>query len=124
MSLRLKLFVTLLLVTAVVVVTMFVVMQWSFERGFVGFVEARQRERVAEVVQRLADEYRDAGGWQRLRRDRGDGFGAWVPGRRDRGRRRSPSAVPGVTTLMRTKATMAAPWPETRCDVRGAWSSA
>jgi two-component system sensor histidine kinase BaeS len=71
MSLRLKLFVTLLLVTAVVVVTMFVVMQWSFERGFVGFVEARQRERVAEVVQRLADEYRDAGGWQRLRRDRG-----------------------------------------------------
>ncbi len=69
-SLRLKLFATLLLVAGVIVAAMFAVMQWSFERGFVDFVRERQRERVAAVIERLADEYRTAGGWHRVQRDR------------------------------------------------------
>jgi two-component system sensor histidine kinase BaeS len=68
-SLRLKLFLTLLLTTAVVVALMFLVMQWSFERGFVRLVEERQRDRLERVVAALTAEHAAAGGWQRLRGD-------------------------------------------------------
>jgi two-component system sensor histidine kinase BaeS len=68
-TLRLKLFLTLLLTAASVVVLMFLVMQWSFERGFVRLVEERQRERLERVVAALAAEHAAAGGWQRLRSD-------------------------------------------------------
>lgn len=70
LSLRLKLFIVLLLVAAAAVAGMALFAQWSFEKGFVRLVEARQREQVAVVVERLAEEYTEAGGWQRVRADR------------------------------------------------------
>lgn len=69
-SLRLKLFLVLLVVSGLVVAVMFAVMQWSFERGFIGFVEAREQARVDAVVVRVVREYESTGGWQRLRGDR------------------------------------------------------
>lgn len=69
-SLRVKLFAVLLLVAAAAVTGMALFAQWSFEKGFVRLVEARQREQVAAVVERLAEEHTEAGGWERLRRDR------------------------------------------------------
>jgi two-component system sensor histidine kinase BaeS len=70
LGLRLKLFLVLLLVCAALVACMGLVVQWSFQRGFVELVEQRQRERIAAVVERLAQEYRSAGGWQRVRSQR------------------------------------------------------
>jgi two-component system sensor histidine kinase BaeS len=45
-------------------------MRWSFERGFIRFVEARQQERVDHLVANLADEYLRDDGWQGLRGDK------------------------------------------------------
>lgn len=70
LSLRLKLFIVLLLVAAAAVAGMALFAQWSFEKGFVRLVEARQHEQVEAVAERLAEEYAEAGGWQRLREDR------------------------------------------------------
>jgi len=70
LSLHLKLFIVLLLVAAAAVAGMALFAQWSFEKGFVRLVEARQREQVAVVAERLAEEHTEAGGWQRVREDR------------------------------------------------------
>lgn len=70
LSLRLKLFIVLLLVAAAAVAGMALFAQWSFEKGFVRLVEARQYEQVEAMAERLAEEYAEAGGWQRLREDR------------------------------------------------------
>ncbi len=70
LTLRVKLFLVLLLTTGAVVTGMYLIMQWSFERGFISLVEARQQEQVAAVITRLTDEYVEAGGWQRLGGDR------------------------------------------------------
>ena len=70
LSIRSKLFLSLLLATTLVVAGMYGFMQWSFERGFVRFVEARQQERVEGLVTRLADEYEETASWDRLRGDK------------------------------------------------------
>ena len=70
-SLRLKLFIVLLLVAAGAVAGMAIFAQWSFEKGFVRLVETRHDEQVALVVARLAEEHAEAGSWQRVREDRG-----------------------------------------------------
>lgn len=66
MSIRSKLFLILLLITATVVVGMFGFTRWSIQRGFVEFVEARQAERVEQVREVLAEHYLDAGDWSAL----------------------------------------------------------
>lgn len=70
-SLRLKLFIVLLLVAAGAVAGMAIFAQWSFEKGFVRLVETRHDEQVTLVVERLAEEHAEAGSWQRVREDRG-----------------------------------------------------
>lgn len=40
--------------------------QLTFERGLLGYVRALEREQAVRVAAALADEYRAAGGWQRL----------------------------------------------------------
>jgi two-component system sensor histidine kinase BaeS len=40
--------------------------QITFERGLLGYVRALEREQATRVAAALADEYRAAGGWQRL----------------------------------------------------------
>lgn len=64
-----KLFFTLLVATGLVVITLVVLMAWSVERGFVRYVEARQKEHIETLVDRLADVYAEDGGWQYLTAD-------------------------------------------------------
>ncbi len=88
LSIRNKLFLTLLAATALVVVGMLFFMRWSFERGLVEFAQSRQQEHIEQIAERLIELYRRDGGWQRLRSDkrlwvgilsgRGEGMG---PGR-------------------------------------------
>jgi two-component system sensor histidine kinase BaeS len=88
LSIRTKLFLTLLTATALVVVGMLVFTRWSFERGLVELAQARQQEHIEQIGERLIELYRREGGWERLRADkrlwvgilsgRGEGFG---PGR-------------------------------------------
>lgn len=70
LSLRVKVFLVLLLAMVSVVVAMAGFMRWSFRQGFVDFLESRQQARVERLVASLAELYRQEGGWQGLRQDR------------------------------------------------------
>lgn len=66
-SIRFKLFLTFLLTTLLVVAGMHWFMRWSLDRGFNEWVEARQRDRVENLLDNLAAVYADSGNsWQRL----------------------------------------------------------
>lgn len=65
-SIRVKLFLTFLLTTLLVVAGMYLFMRWSLDRGFNEWVESRQHERVENLVEALGDYYADAGGWTPL----------------------------------------------------------
>jgi two-component system, OmpR family, sensor histidine kinase BaeS len=69
-SITTKVFATLLTATSVVVAGMYLFMQRSFEQGFIHFVEARQQQRIEFLSQRLAEEYQEGLGWDRLRGNR------------------------------------------------------
>lgn len=70
LSIRTKLFAALLIITTLVVAGMYGFMQWSFERGFMRFVESRQQERIDALKARLTAEYVRDGGWRSLRQDK------------------------------------------------------
>lgn len=65
-SIRLKLFLSFLLTTLVVVAGMYLFMRWSLDRGFNELVEARQHERIEHLVETLSDYYADTGSWAPL----------------------------------------------------------
>jgi len=70
LSIRHKLFLTLLIATTLVVAVMYGFMHWSFKHGFVSFLESRQQARIEHIREELAEIYTEDGGWDRLRRDR------------------------------------------------------
>lgn len=70
LSIRTKLFLTLLVASALVVTGMLGFMRWSFQRGLVEFAASRQEERVAATADRLAERYREDGSWEQLRTHR------------------------------------------------------
>jgi two-component system sensor histidine kinase BaeS len=70
LSIRAKLFLTLLLATSLVVAGMLLFMRWSFHRGLEEFATTRQEERIDRIAENLADLYRRDGGWERLHADK------------------------------------------------------
>lgn len=70
LSIRTKLFLTLLLATALVVTGMLLFMRWSFQAGLVELAQARQQKRIEAVSERLTERYLQDGGWDRLRGDK------------------------------------------------------
>ena len=69
-NLRLKLALVLLSVGALVVAGTALFAHWSFERGYVREVQARQMEQIQATVEALAREYVAADGWSRVQRER------------------------------------------------------
>ncbi|MDP3876610.1 MAG: ATP-binding protein [Methylobacter sp.] len=69
-SIRLKLFLTFLLTTLLLVSGMYVFMRWSLDRGFSEFVKSRQQERVTALIESLSDYYADAQSWEPLAGDK------------------------------------------------------
>lgn len=70
LSVKYKLFLTLLLAMGLAVAGMLVFTQWSLERGFIRYVSTRQQVRTDYLVERLAEVYRQEGGWQTLANDK------------------------------------------------------
>jgi two-component system sensor histidine kinase BaeS len=70
LSIRHKLFLALLTALAVVVAVMSGFMHWSFQHGFVSFLESRQQVRVERMTEQLAEVYASEGGWDGLLNDR------------------------------------------------------
>jgi len=83
LSIGTKIFLTLLLATALVVAGMLVFMRWSFETGLVELAQARQQKRIDEVSDRLEELYLQDGGWELLRSDKR----LWVSALLGRGKR-------------------------------------
>lgn len=65
-SIRYKLLLILLLSTALVVAVMLGFTNWSFQRGFIDYVEQTQRDRVRTLVSQLAEIYGEENGWKQL----------------------------------------------------------
>jgi two-component system sensor histidine kinase BaeS len=63
LSIRHKLFLTLLLATALVVAVMYGFMRWSFQQGYVRLVESRQQARLEQLAGRLGELYVAERGW-------------------------------------------------------------
>lgn len=70
-SIRVKLFLTLLLATLIVVAGMYTFMRESFERGFMIFVETRQKERIGNLIEALTNYYASDEGWRKLANNKG-----------------------------------------------------
>lgn len=81
LSIRNKLFLTLLAATMLVVAVMFGFMHWSFQRGFVSFLEVRQQARAERLAEQLAEVYAEEGGFDGLRLDRFRWFRLLADGR-------------------------------------------
>lgn len=65
-SVRIKLFLTFLLTTLVVVAGMYLFMRWSLDRGFNQLIESRQHERVENLIESLREYYAYTGSWDSL----------------------------------------------------------
>ncbi|MEN8142270.1 MAG: ATP-binding protein [Thermodesulfobacteriota bacterium] len=66
-SIRYKLFATLLAAVVVVVVGMFFLIHWSFDRGFLNYVNTVETKRLDSLAVNLQEAYGDQGDWLFLR---------------------------------------------------------
>lgn len=65
-SIRVKLFLTFLLTTLVVVAGMYAFMLGSLDRGFTAYIESRQKEKVTWLTDSLSEYYANDPGWKKL----------------------------------------------------------
>jgi two-component system sensor histidine kinase BaeS len=70
LSIRTKLFLTLLAASTIAVLGMQAFIRWSFENGLVELAEAHRQERIDRIAERLVERYREDGGWERLAQDK------------------------------------------------------
>ena len=103
-SIRIKLFSTLLLAVSCVVLCMYLIMQWSFDRGFLNYINKQDRQIHEEFAKVMADEWVHSEGWQALKNNRrrwGDllasQFGISAPPLHERGLRPPPRHNPPGT---------------------------
>lgn len=69
-SISTRLFLAILATLAVVVAGMGLATRWSFERGFIGYLNEQGEARMAEVLPRVQQAYARHGSWDFLRHDR------------------------------------------------------
>jgi two-component system sensor histidine kinase BaeS len=70
LTVRARLFLTLLLASLLAVAGTSAFFRWSFERGLFELVSARESERIGEIADRLVSFYAQEGSWARLRQDK------------------------------------------------------
>ena len=69
MRLKYQLFITLLIASALLVAVMFTVSSLSFSRGFLGYINNAEDQRLAELVPVLEQKYATDGSWETLASD-------------------------------------------------------
>jgi len=69
-SIRFKIMATLLNATCGLVLCMYLVMQWSFDRGFLAYINAQESPKYEMLAQKLSEEWQQAKGWERLQNNR------------------------------------------------------
>ena len=78
-SISTRLFLAFLTILAVVVAGMGLATRWSFERGFIGYLNEQGEARMTEVLPRVQQAYAFHGSWDFLRHDRGAWFALMRP---------------------------------------------
>lgn len=74
-----RLFLAILAILTVVVAGIGLVTRWSFERGFIGYLNEQALARTAEVLPRVQQAYAQRGSWDFLRHDRQAWFSLMRP---------------------------------------------
>ncbi|AMV71393.1 ATP-binding protein [Desulfuromonas carbonis] len=69
LGIRYRLFLAMLAATVVVVGCMYVIVQWSFNRGFLQYINTLEEERLESLAGELQQAYEREGGWDFLQRD-------------------------------------------------------
>ncbi len=64
-----KLFLSILAATALALLSMFVIMQWSINRGFLQYLTTLEQDRLEQLAERLEQLYAEQGSWAFLRED-------------------------------------------------------
>jgi two-component system sensor histidine kinase BaeS len=62
-----KVFLAILAANAIIVLSMFLIMQWSVDRGFLKYVNQVEQNRMNRLVKKLGATYRTEGTWDHLR---------------------------------------------------------
>lgn len=70
-SIFIKLLLTLLATLTLALVLMLVVVNWSFQRGFVAYIQQGETEQVIELADLLGEQYAGRGSWDFVRAHRG-----------------------------------------------------
>jgi len=68
-KIKYRLFFAMLAATGTVVISMFLIMQWSVGRGFLAYVNTMEKERLGRLAQVLEQSYSDHGGWDFLKQN-------------------------------------------------------
>ena len=93
----LKLFIALLAMSVLVAAAMGAAARLSFTRGFLGYLNEVGVQRMQRLAPRLADEYREYGGWDHLRHSRRDWFRLMRPSSDDSGPPDTADLLPELT---------------------------
>lgn len=70
LSIKAKHFLTLMAISALIVIGMYIFMQWSFNRGFRNHVNTEELNNMNRIAEDLTDYYRQVGSWSDLRANR------------------------------------------------------
>jgi two-component system sensor histidine kinase BaeS len=62
-----RLFFSILAATCLAVLSMFLIMQWSINRGFLRYISSVEQERMEQLAERLEESYAEHGSWDFLR---------------------------------------------------------
>jgi len=62
-----RLFLSILAATCLAVLSMFLIMQWSINRGFLQYLNSMEQERMEQIAERLEQAYSEHGNWDFLR---------------------------------------------------------
>ena len=68
-KIKYRLFCAMLAATGVVVISMFLIMQWSVGRGFLAYVNTLEQDRLQRLAHALERSYQENGSWDSLRHD-------------------------------------------------------
>ena len=69
LMIKYRLFLAMLAATGAVVICMFLIMQWSIDRGFLSYVNTMERDRFERLSDVLEQSYANQGGWEFLHGD-------------------------------------------------------
>src|SRR6266542_3946220 len=64
-----RMFLAILTATFLAVVCMFLIMQWSIDRGFLRYVNSLEQKRITRLAELLEESYAANGNWNFLRKD-------------------------------------------------------